>query len=1155
MKISICMMVKDEEKNIRRCLNSLKPILKNIDSELVIVDTGSKDKTVEISSEYTDKIYFHEWENDFSGMRNKTISYAKGNWIFIIDADEEIIDCNNIIQFLKSSTNNKFQTGLLNVKNIQNLSDDSQYAMLKSPRLFRNDGEFHYEGIVHNNPIFKQPSIDLETTIVHYGYIEENEDILNKKFIRTSKLLKSALDKDPKNIYYLFQLSVTYTSHNDYFKGYEIIKSAYELLKECKDKSKYKYIYYQMALCSLKLEEDEIAKRVCEEGVELDGEYIDLIFYLGKAKGLLGEYEGCIKAYQKYIDLCDNYNNMNINFDVSLGMYTLGQKDEALQDMVKIYFKLGKFDEVLKFASQIEKDRYIQNVLELIISSAISCKNINYLKNFYEEKILSDNVRENIFFLILEKYCDNDIYKLFSSYNNDYSKLYLLRYKYDMGDSNFEQFIENISFEADFNILENYFGDVLYFKLKYSSSLFKLFENVWDKNINRYLEYISKKYEDFSDAVVKYINNIKDDMNYENFRINKILCRYILLIDKIDDFEYEWIFKYYLDIGIKLITNIYNEEYVEEEYINDLKNEEEKFFVYINIAMKNSEDDRTYIKYLRKSLEAYHYMKKGIELLLKEFKEKIKYDDNNKFENYKFKVKENINNLINQGNLEEARKVIDEYEEIIKKDLDIYSMKAVIYIINNKFKDAMMILKEGLAIDENNFDLNYNLAYIYEQTELYLESLETYEKIVFNMKESNQRTNIIEKINNLEEKNKEIIRKQLKERNYTVDERLFDGKKVNLHLMYDSQYCDKFIHFVSENFSADEHKFIIIHNRNEKLKLMNISEIENVEIIDLRYELDKLLYYIEDCSRIFTHYLMDYFCEIVCRFNIEKPIYWICWGGDFYNYIDLQMYDNMTGEILHGLGIDINKKINKNNIYYIYRKTTLRKISKILTNSEIDFNEIKEKFVTNAKFTIFNYPNPVDFADIEKSNKKIISKKYNFKKKFKYLILLGNSANPSNNHIEVLNELKKINSKDFGVIVPLSYGRINSYVDVIIKKGKELLGDKFIPITEYIQSEDYFEILKQVDVAIFNHNRQQARGNIRILLHLGKKVYVKSTITTYAYFNSIGVKLYDASEIKNRKLDEIVNMRYEDKKNNKIAIDLNSSNAECLEYAKDIFNN
>ncbi|WP_238900095.1 glycosyltransferase [Clostridium sp. YIM B02500] len=799
MEISICMMVKDEEKNIRRCLNSLKPILKNIDSELVIVDTGSKDKTVEISREYTDKIYFHEWENDFSGMRNKTINYANGNWIFIIDADEEITNCNNIIRFLKSSTNSKFQTGLLNVKNMQNLSDDSQYAMLKSPRLFRNDGEFHYEGIVHNNPIFKQPSIDLETTIVHYGYIEENEDVLNKKFIRTSNLLKSALDKDPKNIYYLFQLSVTYTSHNDYFKGYEIIKNAYELLKECKNKSKYKYVYYQMALCSLKLEEDEIAKSVCEEGLDIDGEYIDLIFYLGKAKGLLGEYEGCIQAYQKYIDLCDNYNNMNINFDLSLGMYTLGQKDEALQDIVKIYFKIGKYNEVLNYASLIEKDKYIENIIELVIKGAISSKNINYLKNFYEEKIMRGDLRVNKFFLILEEYCDNDIHRLFSSYNNDNSKLYLLRYKYNIEDSSLEEFIDNISFEDDFNILENYFGDVLYYKFKHCSSLCNLLENVWDKNIDRHLEYISKKYEDFSDVVVKYINNIKDDMNYGNFRINKILCRYVLLINKIEDFEYEWIFKYYLDIGTKLITYIYNEEFIKEEYINALKNEEEKFFVYINIAMKNSEDDRTYINYLRKSLEVYPYMKKGIEILLREFKEGIeKVSGNNEFENYKLKVKENINKLISGGNLEEAEEAINEYKKIVKKDTEICSMKAIIYIMNGRLDNAERVLKEGLLIDSQSKDLLYNLSYIMSKKNNNTKAVELYSRAkLFNGDSSIKVDDIISDFNPINQSKLKVIHGTMEIANqaYTMTEGLkklgIESKTLNYYpnyLGYKSDY-------------------------------------------------------------------------------------------------------------------------------------------------------------------------------------------------------------------------------------------------------------------------------------------------------------------------------------------------------------------------------
>lgn len=58
MKLSICMMVKNEEKNIIRCLDSIRPILQSIDSELIIVDTGSKDNTVQIARQYTNKVFF-----------------------------------------------------------------------------------------------------------------------------------------------------------------------------------------------------------------------------------------------------------------------------------------------------------------------------------------------------------------------------------------------------------------------------------------------------------------------------------------------------------------------------------------------------------------------------------------------------------------------------------------------------------------------------------------------------------------------------------------------------------------------------------------------------------------------------------------------------------------------------------------------------------------------------------------------------------------------------------------------------------------------------------------------------------------------------------------------------------------------------------------
>ena len=77
-KLSICMMVKNEDLHLERCLESLKHLLNRSDVQLIIVDTGSSDNTISIARKYTEFVYEREWFNDFSGMRNVSISYAKG---------------------------------------------------------------------------------------------------------------------------------------------------------------------------------------------------------------------------------------------------------------------------------------------------------------------------------------------------------------------------------------------------------------------------------------------------------------------------------------------------------------------------------------------------------------------------------------------------------------------------------------------------------------------------------------------------------------------------------------------------------------------------------------------------------------------------------------------------------------------------------------------------------------------------------------------------------------------------------------------------------------------------------------------------------------------------------------------------------------------
>lgn len=99
MKLSIVMMVKNEEKYIEASLKSLEPLRSSIPSELIILDTGSDDRTPEIAKNYADKLYFHQWNDDFAAMRNLSISYAKGEWILVLDGDEVLEDTSDIIGF------------------------------------------------------------------------------------------------------------------------------------------------------------------------------------------------------------------------------------------------------------------------------------------------------------------------------------------------------------------------------------------------------------------------------------------------------------------------------------------------------------------------------------------------------------------------------------------------------------------------------------------------------------------------------------------------------------------------------------------------------------------------------------------------------------------------------------------------------------------------------------------------------------------------------------------------------------------------------------------------------------------------------------------------------------------------------------------------
>lgn len=199
---SICIIAKNEEKRIERCLSAAS----KLDAEIVLVDTGSTDKTKELAAKYTDKIYHFDWCNDFSAARNFSISKATYDWILVLDCDEYVESFN--ISKLNEFMDPVFyhHVGLILRRNQINSSDACMDDWVE--RFFHRK-HFHYEGIIHeqvrDNRNCAIERCEVPITVFHDGYVDTPEN-LKEKALRNETLLLEALKKEPNSTYIYHQL-------------------------------------------------------------------------------------------------------------------------------------------------------------------------------------------------------------------------------------------------------------------------------------------------------------------------------------------------------------------------------------------------------------------------------------------------------------------------------------------------------------------------------------------------------------------------------------------------------------------------------------------------------------------------------------------------------------------------------------------------------------------------------------------------------------------------------------------------------------------------------------------------------------------------------------------------------------------------------------
>ncbi|WP_194723865.1 glycosyltransferase family 2 protein [Noviherbaspirillum malthae] len=213
--LALVMIVRNEERSLRRCLQSVTPFV----DELIILDTGSTDQTVAIATDMGAKVSHFTWCHDFSAARNAALALSHADWNLMLDADEWIMEGAEFLRAeLRSST--PF-IGSVHIANSINSSKNPEVSMSWAPRLVPRGTRFH--GAIHEQPDSALPRRRLALKIAHDGYLPLH---MEKKRERNEVLLRQALTKSPQDPYLLYQSGKNAEVYQNYHDAAEYYTQA-----------------------------------------------------------------------------------------------------------------------------------------------------------------------------------------------------------------------------------------------------------------------------------------------------------------------------------------------------------------------------------------------------------------------------------------------------------------------------------------------------------------------------------------------------------------------------------------------------------------------------------------------------------------------------------------------------------------------------------------------------------------------------------------------------------------------------------------------------------------------------------------------------------------------------------------------------------------
>ena len=318
-KLSLCMIVKDEEKNIEKALGWAK----DVTFEQIVVDTGSKDRTVELAEKMGAKVFHFEWIDDFSAAKNYAIEQASGNWIVFFDADEYFLDPDakrlaeriSQIEKQKSTYPHCLAVGCTLI----NLDDKgAQNSQLIKVCAFRNRPDIRYKGRIHEMlDISDKALVHLPDTIAYHTGYTESASLEKQKSERNVRLLRKELELNPHDMNIKAYIADALTSRTDEESQNEAAALYEEVLESGKktfNKLRVKAYLYFIRKYMTDKNTHEKAVETCKIALKEFPETVDFYYYLGHVISDLGDY----KAAWEVLKTCETKLNNPSPHDESI---------------------------------------------------------------------------------------------------------------------------------------------------------------------------------------------------------------------------------------------------------------------------------------------------------------------------------------------------------------------------------------------------------------------------------------------------------------------------------------------------------------------------------------------------------------------------------------------------------------------------------------------------------------------------------------------------------------------------------------------------------------------------------------------------------------------------------------------------------------------